>query len=198
MGVVIVGQWCVAGLSVLAHMHTPPRSWLTLMWAGKATTTPIFFNFYSHRKGGEPFWAFTIFPVCVALPSRFGCLELSFTILDPERFSLSSDSHVGLSLKWMEVAVCVNLVFWILLCVATLLVWWFCVHESISTLRVCCIWFLFQFRAMSFPLLQWWDRGYCFPHECGLLLSCFGHVRAKNNSKIFLLSQSCVSPFWLL
>ena len=35
------------------------------------------------------------------------------------------------------------------------------------------------------------------PCVCGLLLSYFGHFRAKNNSEIALLSLSCVHHFWL-
>ena len=38
------GSYCmdsgVAGLSVLSHMHTPPRILLTLTWGGESTTTP--------------------------------------------------------------------------------------------------------------------------------------------------------------
>ena len=30
---VIAGQWCVVGLSLLSHTHTPPADSFTLMWA---------------------------------------------------------------------------------------------------------------------------------------------------------------------
>ena len=64
---VIVGQWCVAGLSVLAHTHTAPVDSFTLMWVGREGTTPfLFFHlFYSSRELGESFSGIHDFPVYV-------------------------------------------------------------------------------------------------------------------------------------
>ena len=57
------GHWCVVGLSVLAHMHTPPRSSFTLTWAGRGDDPIFFFIFGTHTKNGKSGLTFMILPV---------------------------------------------------------------------------------------------------------------------------------------
>ena len=163
------GEWC-GRLWVLSHMHTPPRSWLTLTWAGEATTTPPFFHFFIHAKSWENhFWAFTIFPVCgltfmILLYEVFNPDFGPWTFFPPLQKSTWSLSQIDGSYCGLI------FVFVILFCIFIFTLWfWACeFHLHVGG--------IFLPRAAKKSML--------FSHECGLLLSCFGHVRAKNNSEI--------------
>ena len=52
----------MAGLSVLSHTHTPPRSSFTLTWVGRRDDPIFFFIFVTHAKNRKSDLTFTIFP----------------------------------------------------------------------------------------------------------------------------------------
>ena len=85
VGAVITGQWCVAGLSVLAHTHTPPADSSTLTWEGKGKRPHS--SLFPHAESwGSRFLAFTIF-LCMC-HSHFGLCGFSITIGVPQHFIL--------------------------------------------------------------------------------------------------------------
>ena len=59
----LYGKWCVEGLSVLSHMHTPPGSTFILTWVGGEDTMIPFFP-SSHAQSvvfllTRRFWSFS-------------------------------------------------------------------------------------------------------------------------------------------
>ena len=72
---VISEQWCVAGISVLSHMHTPPVDSFTLTWAREAPR-PHFSSLCPHAKSWESHFSgihdFPVYvPFMIGVPKHF-------------------------------------------------------------------------------------------------------------------------------
>ena len=155
---------------------------MTLTWVGEATINPILPFFFTHAKSwGNHFLGIHNFPYVCGLTFTILLYEVFNPDFGPWTFFPHHQKSTG-SLSQTDGSCCgLIFVLVILLCIFLFTLWvWACE---------------FRLHAGGIFLPHSAEKLVLFPHECGLLLSFFDHVRAKNNSGITLLSLSCVSPF---
>ena len=149
VGVVIVGEWSVVGLLVLAHTHTPLAN-RTSRWVGKMTIPIILLSPRRHRE------LFRIFPLTILHFHPTSHREMS-------RSSRRGSFLFGLTQQGGK-SVWLSLMFsieWYLVCYPS--VFWGS-GVNFPHAQVGSLFYFLHYRLCKFLWLHCWEQAIVFPH----------------------------------